>query len=165
MRSQWKGVTDEELKTRLAAYLMADNNKAGELIEEPEPNSDGEVYPLKTKSKFGRLASSVRLKILVSHYKSLISRFRISETLCIQYSTVNSVKRNFENGPTAIKDWFSSGFATVSKSKSIGNMVNKFIQSHNKPFTSNQICERINWSRDLNIRSDWLYEETSQNEF
>ena len=143
VRAQWKGVTDEELKTRLAAFLMSDNNKAGELIEEPEPDSDGEGYPLKAKSKFGRLSSSVRLKILVSHYKGLIPRSRISETLCIPYSTVNSVIRNFENDPAATKGWFSSGFATISKSKSIRNVVNKFIQSHNKPFTSNQITRYV----------------------
>ena len=74
-----------------------------------------------------------------SHYKRLISRSRISYTLCIPYSTVNSVIRNFEKFSAPTKGWFSSGFATISKSKSIRNMVNKFIQSHNKPFTSNKI--------------------------
>ena len=143
MRNQWKRVTDEELRAKLVSFLKANKNKADELGQYYEIDDEEEWKSLKLKSKFNRLSNSIRLEIFISHYKKLISRSKISENLCIPYSTVNSVIRNFENDPSRAKYWFSSTFATISKSKLIRNTINKFIQSYDKPFTSNQIIRYI----------------------
>ena len=131
------------MDSMLSIFLMIPKNKLSKLIEDSDPdvNIDRDCWTIKAKHK--RLKNSLRLKILAFYYQGKVSRSKISEDLFIPYSTVCLVIRRFEKDSVCSKHWFNSSEVKISKSKLIRNLISKYIESHNHPFSSIQISKYI----------------------
>ena len=157
VRTQWRGLTVDDMDRMLSIFLMVPKNKLSKQIKDSDPDVDNEHDCLTIKTKHKRLSDSLRLKILTFHYEGRVSRSKISEVLFIPYSTVSSVIRRFEDDPVSLKYWFNSSEAKISRSKSIRNLIRKYIESHSHPFSSNQISKYIKDSVGAKVsRSDLM---------
>ena len=56
---------------------------------------------------------------------------------------MSSVIRRLEDDPVSLKYWFNSSETKISRSKSIRNLIRKYIESHSHPCSSNQISKYI----------------------